>query len=321
MVGNRGIEHKNISSILMAFDHFDMPNFAIFDGRGKDICDQCTAGNKELAADRLSNWLEAIEANGTTALYMLKVYGPDVDGQLINNKTPSTGSTTFQLNQYQPAGVGNTNTPGVVMVGNGGNNNTAIVEMMRQMQEQNNKLLQTFQAQIMAKEKSETKELLEFLMKQNQERENSGNPWDKLIGSITENPAIVTDVIGKIAGIFTKQPAAPAVPVPETYHTINYSPISGTNHTEDVTLMQQTQQQPPAAEQDELPVINVLTDSQLEELTQLQIQTDGSQHQDLQNEALEVIEHRIGTATLTKLLQKVATCPDKQISMILSFIA
>lgn len=84
------VQFYGTDNVVKAFEHKDMPNWAIF--QGKCLNHKCTSLSMDESGKALMEYLQMLEG-GTTAVYTLKVYEFDT----INEKTACDGSFNFRL--------------------------------------------------------------------------------------------------------------------------------------------------------------------------------------------------------------------------------
>lgn len=89
------VQFYGIDNVVKAFEYKKISTWAIFQGR--QLLHKCEGAAMEESADMLQEYLEMIEAGGTGATYMLKVYECSEDQKKINEKTACDGSFNFRL--------------------------------------------------------------------------------------------------------------------------------------------------------------------------------------------------------------------------------
>ncbi len=298
------IEFRDQESVIGAFENTGSVKFAIWQGTipvmvydEKDP--DFEEGNTALASDKLSTWLNFIQEQGTTAIYMLKVY-PD-DAKNITNKTAFRAATRFQLtpsnnNKYE-------NTPdGRVMVirdnnrpavnGTGGNNS-----QLQALIEQNKQMMDMFARSLQQQQETKIDKLIGFLEEKSRTPPEEG--WDSKLMKLGEMIVDKPDIIDRIGYIFR----------PDIYTRSfepEVTPISGTAKEPEpkpAAAAADTQNESPKNDNnmaDETPEEQELTEPEVQALT------------DRQNAALDKVEDVIGLEELTEILEALAeTDPQK----------
>jgi len=188
-----GIEHEVPGTILAAYQHWEMPNYAIYAGKEQRDCYE--GGNMEEGALSLSDWLEMIKENGTTATYTLRVYPANETD--ITSKTVPKGSTTFCLNMSQPR----TTRDGVTVIDNTrqigatGNPSPAIYQ---QLLESNNRMIGAVTEMMTRAKEDKYDKIIELLMAERNAPKNDEPHWlEKLALVVCEKPEVI-DKIGYI---------------------------------------------------------------------------------------------------------------------------
>lgn len=314
-----GIEHRSGDTVLQAYSDYACPNFAVFNG--KRICVKHDSGNIDQAYQELQGFLNLIQASNTGAVYTLYVFPESVKN--INAGTPfsqATGSTTFMLQPLQPGGVGNT----VIMP----NNNTgmtrtdpALNAKVAELEREKEILLHRLHKQELEDMRKDFSNQIAGIQLQNQNKH-----WtDRLMDVLEAKPEMIKETlsgIGKLINSIIRKPVD---------YTSGYTStvipgggqMSGTANNTDMNNSETVEVT------DEGALINpFLTAEQRaldnDEQQQLLIialkDLNQEQHDDVQSECLEMIEKRIGAATLSRLLISVASMNKKSLNKLLSHL-
>lgn len=89
------VDLRGIVQVLAQFDFRNTPYYAVL--CGKDLKFEFKEDDLEQARNVLSQTLELIESNGTTAIYKVEWYDKVVNGKLLRENL--LGTNTFRLNQ------------------------------------------------------------------------------------------------------------------------------------------------------------------------------------------------------------------------------
>jgi len=279
--GNRGIEHQQPDTVLQAFRHWNLPNYAIYAGTDQRDCYE--GDNMAEAEQNLSAWLDMIANSGTATVYTLRVYGNDINN--ITTKSPYKGSTTFRLSE---PGGNTRNSDGSINVNlpNIGNVNQGVNQQILQLIEGQKQMLGTFNQQMLQAKEDKWDKILAMLIEDRQSKVAEPSAWEKIGMLIIEKP----DIIDRVGYIFR----------PGIYVNQHEQPIAG---TENKNLPQQNNQ--PMAE---ATITEELTEEQINVLN------------DRIFAAEEKLAARFGLVALTDMLEKVANMSDGKINALKAFM-
>jgi len=327
------IEHRDIESLLSAFDFFNTDSWAIYMGR-----DQRTAfsgQSKDEAEDKLQDYLKMIEQSGNSAVYTLRVYPEGTKN--ISTKTPSNGSTTFMLN---PAtGVTRTENGTVIIdrtqgkgVGDTGNNMMFNI-LMQRLDKTESQLEQVRKENFLLQMKI-LDDKVSHAIAGTQEKEKTW--WEQMIEMFDKNPNMVGNIINPV-----KDAIKEFIPGKGKDYIIQNTtqPVAGTTakeepkpaeknedmNTEETNVDIEDGFAPDANGERHHPFIKEeerkLSEKEREKLAAERLKAcNEEQMHDVQTACLDSIENRIGTETLTRMLIAVAMMNDKNINKLLNHL-
>lgn len=278
--GNSGIEHRQPETVLQAYRHWGLPNYAVYAGGDQRDCYE--GGNNEEGETQLASWLNMIADNGTATVYTLKVYSPDIKD--IISKSPHKGSTTFALSEPGTVTRGN---DGVVVVngsngmGNTGGNN-ALMQQIAGILEGQKQLIGTITQVQQQQKEDKWDKILAALMEQKNAPAPEPHWLEKLALVICEKP----EVIDRVGYIFR----------PELY--THQTPISGVSEQKKVEDMAQVKEAPPVE----------LTPEEVEALN------------DRIYAALETMSTRWGLKAVTEMMEAVSKMSDGKVNALKAFM-
>lgn len=332
-----GIEHRSVDSVMQAYDYFEKPNFAIY--QGKDQRTYYDGGNQDEGAEKLREWLTMIEANGTGAVYTLKVY-KEAEKDITAKAAPS-GSTTFLLSATTPV---TRREDGTIIIDrtqqpqNTGGGNAAILSRIESLEKTNRELQDKLhQEQLKAMEQNFKHQIAGL---QVQEKEQT--PIERIGEALLNKPDNVDKLInifGRLAdgimnGLFAKnnyiQP-----PAPVANNSIQGTEKANTMHIEEdeeETGQDELEEDEPG---DEIPVdaegalINTFLTEDEKKLKKsaqgkLMIERLSALDQDNLDTVhmccIEVLEARISAVTLARMLITVASLDNEDLNKLLNHL-
>lgn len=318
-----GIEHRSAQGVLEAFQDYDCPNFTIWNG--KRLCYTCDDDNMDIGMQTLINCLNQISQSGTSAIYLIKVYAQDCGK--ITSSTPYRGSTTFMLSPTAltttgpgPGGVGS-----VHIIDNAGKTaqygTRELNTRLDALEKENRELLERVH-------KSELNEIRNDFTRQiagiTQQAEDK-TWWDRLFDTLEKKPEILDklgDGLAKVAGIFRDRKDYIVNPAGGSVSGTTKNASTNTENNEDVEtddiklspegalinpFLHDNERTLKASERSKILV------DRLTPLTQ-------DQHDDIHNETLQVIEQRIGSVTLSRMLLAVACMDNEDLNKLLNHL-
>ena len=332
----RGIEHREVDSVVMAYELGKKPNWGIF--AGSELMVAYDGGEMTDGAEMLKTYLEVLESQGSATVFTLKTYYADTTK--VTNKTPNSGSTTFMLSQAaktiqdEKTGltiIDRTNYSKPVAT----SQDPTLLARLERLEKANETLLsQLHQQQIKALEDKMNTAISGL--------SNQPSGWDKLIDSIADRPEIIPDAIGKLSdmffGVYSRYKGQPQQ---NNFH--HSAPISGINQTNDEPIIKQDPQmnttQPITTDPDQLTkdqvtachdkqeeccdnledkfgienftgylvYLNMMNDKQLEAWSQ-------------QEQKMQIIRTRLSSDQLTKLVTEVSEMSDIKLKLLLGYL-
>lgn len=304
-MARRGIEHTTIDGVMSAYELNKQGNFGLFSGN--EIMISYNGGDMETGGDMLGEFLQVLQDGNSTATYTLRIYGPSATDKEITNKTPYIASTTCMLSSK----IGTrTNEQGIIVLDNQRNAPPQQGPAMgyTQMQAQISQLQQQLDRERELRHQAELSRIEDKFAAQiaGLSAVPEKDIWDKagdIFDKIFSNADKIGDAIGRIRGT-------------KTNYIVNTNPIAGTGATEPATAPAQPPEQEdmkttwnPDDKIHERLLDNFITDEEraqnmhskeVNKLVGERLKTlDQDAHDELQSEALERLEKRIGAPTLS----------------------
>lgn len=305
-----GIEHRKADTLLQSYLDYDCPNFSIWNG--KRLCVVYDQGNCDEGYQALQGFVNAITASNTGAVYTLRVYPETVTE--IKSNTEYKGSTTFMLSPFEPTATGQNGT--VIMTQGPGvpaKIDPAVNAKLAALEAKNDDLIKKLHNQEIQQLRTEFTNQIAGL---NKEPEKT---WvDRFFDIIEKKPEIIKDTlsgIGKVINQFIKEPV-------NYIQNTSPSQVAGTTHT---TVNMETETEMKLTSEGALinPFIvgeenNLSSDDQNKLVVERLAPLDQEAHDTIQSDCMEVIEKRIGAATLSRMLIVVACMSNKNLNKLLA---
>lgn len=309
--------------MMQAYQDYGYPNFSIV--QGKRFCIGYDGNNIDEGVSTLLNYLNSILANNTASVYLLRVYP---EGVSVDSGSNYKGSTTFMLSPTAmtttvpgPGGVGT-----IQIMDRGGQYQAAqpkdLMSRVEKLEKENESLRERVHKAELDNIRTDFSNQIAGLKRDQDEK---GQPsWvDRIFDFLEKKPDAmdkVGEMVSSIAGIFSGR---------KDYIVNRTAPaaVSGTTKTADNSNQDMEPQQVQLTQEGAL-INPFLQDSErsLKRGEQQKILADRltpltqDQHDDIQGECLEVIENRIGSATLSRMLLAVACMDNDDLNKLLNHL-
>lgn len=319
-----GIELRDRESVVAAYREYGHPNFMILSGREPRMTYDGDMIDEGIA--KLNFILDIIEDSQTAGTYSMRVY-PEGTTK-ITNSTAYPASCRFMLNSYVPL---TKNENGVVVVQRGSQaaapgTPTDVQQRLDRLEQENKLLLDKLTDQRIDALKKDFEHRISGLQNQAAEKSN----WDKFfdfVDKVIEKPDVLEKVGSAIGKVIHNKPRENYI----VHSRPPYSNVAGTNSQtmEDTTTPATEATAEQDQEQQAIPYVNKFL---TEEEKQLPADQQGklmrqrlevvpeADHEDVQNEALESIQSRIGAVTLSRLLIAVASMDDSGLNKLINYL-
>jgi hypothetical protein len=309
---SNGIEYREIEGIMDAYSNGDNPNFSIW--AGKSLRVKYEGCNVDEGSQMLRNYLNTIQQSNTQTVYTLRVYHETKIK--ISSNTDYDGSLTFMLSPTAPVRIENGLTVIDRTPGTAAQSNNPMIAMLQQELQEQRKLNEAILAKLHNAELDNLKEHFENRINGLNTPEKP-DMQDRLIGMldrVIEKPDLIRELfngLGTMVDRFRPGPGMPALPEPQYNENIfetrqQPGAINGTGQGEN--------KRPMHTEDDDTDysrVAGAFTDNNEEfepdgQEEEEELTPEQQQLLDRMDDALDILEQKIGTENLVVALENLA---------------